>query len=105
MLALGPDFASQGNVFIDDGGHAQVADFGITIVGDQTSGRMSTLTSTPGSVRWMAPERFGFGDDEQDEDQSDRLMPSVDVWAFGCLCLMVGPSFLDSQITGINPSC
>jgi serine/threonine protein kinase len=73
----------QGNIFIDDSGAAQVADFGIAVVGDETAGRFTTTANSAGVIRWMAPERL------DPETSSERLSPAGDVWAFACLCLMV----------------
>jgi serine/threonine protein kinase len=70
----------QGNVLIDDGEHAQLADFGLAIVTDATLGTTSTARS--GSVRWMAPELLNF------ELQFKRTEAS-DVYAFACLCIEV----------------
>lgn len=44
---------------------------------------MTNHNGNAGSIRWMSPERL-------DPDREDeRLEPASDVWAFGCLCIMV----------------
>lgn len=72
-----------GNIFIDNAGVAKVADFGIATVGDETIGRMTTTAHAAGAMRWMAPERLN------PTTTDGRPSTPGDVWAFGCLCLMV----------------
>ncbi|KAJ7790952.1 kinase-like domain-containing protein [Mycena leptocephala] len=70
-----------GNVLIDDGEHARLADFGLAIVTDATLG--TTTTNQSGSWRWMAPELF----DPQVE--SKKRTKASDVYAFACLCIEI----------------
>jgi serine/threonine protein kinase len=75
------DEAAQANILICDDRRAQIADFGLAIVGDATIGRMSTQRTYHGTTRWMSPERLlGL---------SRRLGSSDDVYAFGGLMYMV----------------
>ncbi|KAJ6589560.1 kinase-like domain-containing protein, partial [Mycena capillaripes] len=70
-----------GNVLIDDGEHAQLADFGLAIVTDATFG--TTSSTQGGSLRWMAPELY----DPQVE--SRKRTKASDVYAFACLCIEI----------------
>jgi serine/threonine protein kinase len=72
---------AQTNVLIDSEGHVRLADFGLVVVGDVTSGLL-TNTARGGTDRYMAPERL-------DGEELDRLSAPMDVYAFGCLCLAV----------------
>ncbi|KAJ7266685.1 kinase-like domain-containing protein [Mycena rebaudengoi] len=69
-----------GNVLIDSGEHAQLADFGLAVVTDATTG--TTSTTQRGSLRWMAPELLNH------ELESKRTRAS-DVYAFACLCVEI----------------
>ncbi|KAF8198255.1 kinase-like domain-containing protein [Mycena galopus ATCC 62051] len=69
-----------GNVLIDDGEHAQLADFGLAIVTDATLG--TTTTTNGGSVRWMAPELFDY-------QLEFKRTEASDVYAFACLCIEI----------------
>ena len=81
MLRLASDPRTlQGNVLIDDGEHAQLADFGLAIVTDATLGTTSTKRS--GSSRWMAPELL-------DPQVKFKRTHASDVYAFACLCIEV----------------
>jgi serine/threonine protein kinase len=73
----------QGNVLIDDGEHARLADFGLAIVTDATLGTTSTTSTQAGSVRWMAPELY------DPELESKKRTKASDVYAFACLCIEV----------------
>ncbi|KAJ6610861.1 kinase-like domain-containing protein [Mycena sp. CBHHK59/15] len=68
-----------GNVLIDDGEHAQLADFGLAIVTDATLG--TTSTARHGSSRWMAPELH--------DDLEFKRTKASDVYAFACLCIEI----------------
>jgi serine/threonine protein kinase len=76
---------SKMNILISHDRRAQIADFGLTIVGDVTVGRMSTRKPGSGTVRWMSPERLL-------SDEPKRLERSDDVYAFGGLIYMVSVS-------------
>ncbi|KAJ7266652.1 kinase-like domain-containing protein [Mycena rebaudengoi] len=83
-----------GNVLIDNGEHAQLADFGLAVVTDATIG--TTSTTRRGSSRWMAPELLN------PELEFERTRAS-DVYAFACLCVEL---ILPEQIyTGEQPFC
>ncbi|EIN07881.1 kinase-like protein [Punctularia strigosozonata HHB-11173 SS5] len=64
------------NILIDTGKHAQLADFGLSLMAEGT-GITSNATRTTGSWRWNAPELF------LDAVRNTQ----TDVYAFGCLCL------------------
>ncbi|KAJ7328342.1 kinase-like domain-containing protein [Mycena albidolilacea] len=70
-----------GNVLIDDGEHAQLADFGLAIVTDATLG--TTSTTQAGSFRWMAPELY------DPRLESKKRTKASDVYAFACLCIEI----------------
>jgi serine/threonine protein kinase len=78
------------NILISHDRRAQIADFGLTIVGDVTVGRMSTRKPGSGTVRWMSPERLL-------SDEPKRLERSDDVYAFGGLIYMVSVSFSENK--------
>ncbi|KAJ7266687.1 kinase-like domain-containing protein [Mycena rebaudengoi] len=69
-----------GNVLIDSGEHAQLADFGLAVVTDATIG--TTSIARHSSSRWMAPElvnpEVGF-----------KRTRASDVYAFACLCVEI----------------
>ncbi|KAJ7447963.1 kinase-like domain-containing protein [Mycena latifolia] len=69
-----------GNVLIDDGEHAQLADFGLAIVTDATLG--TTSNTRPGSARWMAPELHDY-------KIKFKRTEASDVYAFACLCIEI----------------
>jgi serine/threonine protein kinase len=83
----------QANVLICNGHRAQIADFGLAIVGDATIGRMSTRRSEHGTTRWMSPERL-LG-------KSTRLGSNDDAYAFGGLMYMVSRT-INANRSGIN---
>ncbi|KAJ7617180.1 kinase-like domain-containing protein [Roridomyces roridus] len=69
------------NILVDDDGHAQLADFGLTVLSDSTT---TQTNNGAGSVRWMAPEALhpeacGLPDFVR--------RPPSDIYAFGCVCL------------------
>eukprot|EP00899_Mesostigma_viride_P026647 jgi/Mesvir1/7167/Mv02527-RA.1 len=65
------------NVLIDAYGRAVVADFGISVVVDNTLS-MRKAASIVGSVNYMAPE-------QHDPDEGSGVTMKADAWAFGCL--------------------
>ncbi|KAJ7149671.1 kinase-like domain-containing protein [Mycena filopes] len=71
------------NILVDDGGHACLTDFGLTIVSDASTAQTKT---SGGCVRWMAPEAlvpeaFGL--------QNRPRTPASDIYSFGAVCLEV----------------
>jgi serine/threonine protein kinase len=75
--------SKQANVFIDEQGHAQLADFGLVVVGETLVGNSSS--GGAGNVRYMAPERMN-----PTSLNKQRTAPA-DVFSFGSLCFFVGP--------------
>jgi serine/threonine protein kinase len=75
----------QSNVFITDDGHACLADFGLTVIGDLTLTRVPTTLEVAGATRWLAPELL----DPDKAASASRKTPAGDVFAFGRLCLAV----------------
>jgi serine/threonine protein kinase len=73
----------QSNIFIDREHRAKIADFGLTIVGDETQARYTTTGSGSGSEGWKAPERY------YDKSRRARRETPIDVFAFGLVCVMV----------------
>ncbi|KAJ6527617.1 kinase-like domain-containing protein [Mycena vulgaris] len=69
-----------GNVLIDSGERAQLANFGLAIVTDATLG--TTSTTQRGSCRWMAPELLNYHDEF-------KRTKACDVYAFACLCIEI----------------
>jgi serine/threonine protein kinase len=68
------------NIFVDAQGSAKLADFGLAIIIEVTTGGMMTVSAPKGMVAWMAPERNSV------EGPVLWLAPSVDVYLFGILC-------------------
>ncbi|KAJ7353455.1 kinase-like domain-containing protein [Mycena albidolilacea] len=69
-----------GNILVDEGWNACLADFGLSMFTDVTS---AMTTNRGGSPYWMAPELI-------DPDRFGRAFartPTTDVYAFGCVCL------------------
>jgi serine/threonine protein kinase len=56
-----------------------LADFGVSIIGDATVGRMTTDRGAPVTMHYSAPECLHH------ETGSMRKTPAVDVYALGCL--------------------
>jgi serine/threonine protein kinase len=76
----------QNNVLINNEGHAQITDFGLTAFADATQGQ-SSLRDSYGSLNWMAPElhmpeKFGL--------QNLQRTEASDVYALACLYWEVG---------------
>ena len=74
----------QGNILVNDTGHAVLADFGLAVFADaniSTSHRHSL-----GSLRWMAPELL---DPKSFGLRQCRKTHASDVYAFACVCLEV----------------
>jgi serine/threonine protein kinase len=79
---------------MDHEDHVRIADFGLSLIGDETRGRLETTGSGSGSPGWMAPEAY--------EHETARRRSPADVYAFGLLCYMVSsntflrlPLFID----------
>jgi serine/threonine protein kinase len=77
--------------------NARLADFGLTIVGETSAAGMTTTHSGTGTLRWKSPERLM---------DDDRRTAAGDIWAIGCLCIVVrvAKRFLISTIDAIQ-SC
>lgn len=60
-----------------------LADFGLSIVGDKTEGRMTSTGDDAGAKRYLAPERI------RPSTSNQRRNTAGDVFAFGCLCYFV----------------
>jgi serine/threonine protein kinase len=78
---------SQRNVLIDEERHAVLSDFGLTVLGHTTQGRIVTSFHVNGTAGWMSPERVQLWVEETNTER--RIKPSADVYAFGCLCYAV----------------
>ncbi|KAJ7148716.1 kinase-like domain-containing protein [Mycena crocata] len=84
------------NILLDDGGHARLADFGLTVFVD---GQLAP-TSRGGSTRWMAPELLNPESCALDTFQ--RTLAS-DLYSFACVGLELytgKPPFSDLQSDG-----
>lgn len=66
------------NILVDADYHAQLADFGLTLVGESSVAGMTSSESGAGTLRWKAPEFH---------NEDSRRSFAGDVWAFACLCL------------------
>jgi hypothetical protein len=73
-------FNLQVNIFIDDQTSVRLADFGLAIVIEATTGGSMTTSGPKGTVAWMAPERIS------PEGPTPRLVPPMDIYSFGILC-------------------
>jgi serine/threonine protein kinase len=72
---------AQANILLDNGGHTQLCDFGLTVIGEETQGRMTTSINVSGTLNWMSPERL-FA-------EHHRRTMADDVYAFACLIYFV----------------
>lgn len=70
----------QENTLIDDEGHAQLCDFGLSKILDDNPSGLTTTHDAAFTARYAAPELFQGG-------PKHRL--ASDVWAWGCLLLVV----------------
>ena len=64
------------NVLLDGNDQAKLADFGLSGIKTETASTMTVTTSTPGTVRWMAPELF---------KRMGKCNRSTDIYAMGCV--------------------
>lgn len=79
----------QNNVLITDDGRAVLTDFGLSkVIEDKTCPSGNTTGSTPGAIRWQAPESFNDIDSD-----SARYALASDVWSFSCTIYEVRVSF------------
>jgi serine/threonine protein kinase len=95
----------QSNILIDAENHVRIADFGLAIIGDTMKGAFSTTRSGRGSEGWKAPERY--------RDDAARYEAPVDIYAYACLCYMVGHQSFSARrayslscyqlVTGVPP--
>jgi eukaryotic-like serine/threonine-protein kinase len=74
------EYPYKANIFVDAQGSAKLADFGLAIIIELTTGGMTTVSAPKGTVAWMSPERNNV------EGPVLRLAPSMDVYSFGILC-------------------
>ncbi|THH26977.1 hypothetical protein EUX98_g7210 [Antrodiella citrinella] len=72
------------NILIDEEWKVRLADFGLAIVAEPTTG--SYRTSSNGAIRWLAPELL---DPEEYKLTSARPTYAGDVYAFACVCLEI----------------
>jgi len=71
------------NVLVNGEGIAQLADFGLSTVGDATIATVSSISNSAGNPRWLAPELM-FPDKFNGSGRSTR---ESDVYAFGMTAL------------------
>jgi serine/threonine protein kinase len=83
----------QTNILISDEEHAQLADFGLAIISEQTEAHMTQTSTNAGSVAWMSPEQL--------DEEHHRRCTADDVYAFGCLGYFVSPITLDCVVKSI----
>jgi serine/threonine-protein kinase TNNI3K len=74
----------QHNIFIDDGGHIRLADFGLAAFFE--SELEDSSLNEGGSARWTAPE---LQDPERLGDGTFRRTFASDMYSFGCVCIEV----------------
>jgi serine/threonine protein kinase len=75
--------------------HIQLADFGLTGLGDTITTGAATATTEHSTVRWAAPEihnpeQFGF--------ENFKRTRATDIYAFGGLCVEVRRNHLNDMI-------
>lgn len=87
----------QGNVLIDDEGHARICDFGLCSIflEDGHSG-MTTTSEHTGTERYLAPELI--------TSHYSRPMAASDVYALGCIGLEVRSFYSFPMIESYNIS-
>jgi serine/threonine protein kinase len=78
----------QTNVLVDSSGQAVLSDFGLTVQGQHTRGRIVTSCNIAGNPAFMAPERIQLWDPDT-EPNSLRIKSPADIYAYGCLCYAV----------------
>jgi len=72
----------QGNILIDDDGHARICDFGLVrILRDERGSGLTTTTAHTGTTRYLAYELA------RDEDALPTT--ATDIYALGCVGLKV----------------
>jgi serine/threonine protein kinase len=80
-----PSRSLQSNVFTTDDGHARLADFGLTAIGDVTPTRVPMTLEVAGATRWLAPELL----DPDKTASASQKTPAGDIFTLGRLCLAV----------------
>ena len=76
----------QDNVLIDLDGQSRIADFGLSQL--VTEVNHTTITTTAGSIRWMAKELFDNGIEDP------CVTFESDIWAYGMTVLVRNPTHL-----------
>jgi serine/threonine protein kinase len=71
-------------------GHAQIADFGLAVAGDNTGGRPTDIDPHAGTMRFQAPEQL--------KGSSPGRRSPVDVYAFACLCYEVSTIVIEHAV-------
>ncbi|KAK1218746.1 MAP kinase kinase kinase activity protein [Marasmius sp. AFHP31] len=96
------------NVLVNKEGRSLLADFGLAITVAESTTRVNPSTSEmKGSIRWMAPELFRFGNaihatTEGSKERVNRF--GQDIYAFACTVLEVRtPAYIHALVvTGLN---
>lgn len=71
---------TQGNILVDEDMRVHIGDYGLADIIDLTSSAGMTPEAAPGATWYSSPE-LGI--------KGARPNYASDVWAFGCLCLLV----------------
>lgn len=70
------------NIMIDDNLNIKLIDFGVSRIANRTS----TFTAdVSGTTRYMAPEFYDIGVNDNDIDKPIKIDTKVDIWSTGCL--------------------
>ncbi|KAG2128319.1 kinase-like domain-containing protein [Suillus bovinus] len=77
------------NVLVDGlGDHVRLADFGLSMIIAE-EGNATFTSCHPGNVRWMPPEAFPAGDEDEDEVKYEKPVKAWDVYSYGCVVFQI----------------
>ncbi|KAG8214125.1 kinase-like domain-containing protein [Butyriboletus roseoflavus] len=76
---------SGSNILITKNGRARLSDFGLSALFEQVSDTMASGISSPGNVRWAAPELIDRREDGTPPSQSSGQQ--ADIYSFGSIML------------------
>ncbi|KAG1730477.1 kinase-like domain-containing protein [Suillus lakei] len=78
------------NVLVDGSGCVCLADFGLSMILAE-AGNATFNSCHAGNVRWMPPEAFPAGGEDEDEDEAQYEKPTKawDIYSYGCVVLQI----------------